>query len=104
VYTGGDVAFISEYAIDQEANSWGMLYEGFPDTDDFHQITLGREVARAELAIIINTTTSAAETLDYWQTEFDHFGWNQKRWADIRGVSRQTVNDRVRGATKSLEE
>ncbi|WP_285254132.1 hypothetical protein [Halobacterium salinarum] len=103
VYAGGDLSYITEYAIDIESNAWGMLYEGFPDVDGLDQIQLGREVARAELAIIINTTKSAAETIDYWQTKLDPIGWNQKNWADIRGVSRQTVNDRVRSAVDSLD-
>lgn len=103
VYAGGDVYYIAEYAVDIESDIWGMLYEGFSDVDGLNQIQLGREVARAELAIIINTTKSAAETVDYWQTEIDITGWNQKRWADTRGVGRQTVNDRVRGAVDSLD-
>lgn len=102
VYAGGDLSYITEYAIDLDSNLWGMLYEGFVDLDGLDQIQLGREVARAELAIIINTTKSAAETVDYWQTKLDPTRWNQKNWADIRGVSRQTVNDRVRSATDSL--
>lgn len=101
VYPGG-VEYIAEYAVDIESNVWGMLYEGFSDVDGLNQIQLGREVARAELAIIINTTKSAAETVDYWQTEIDNTGWNQKSWADARGVGRQTVNDRVRSATDSI--
>jgi len=104
IYAGGDVAYISEYAIDATSDSWGVLYEGFRDVDSYDQITLGREVARAELAIIVNTTKSAADTLDYWQTELEPTGWNQKGWADIRGVSRQTVNDRVRSAVDSVGE
>lgn len=104
IYAGGDVYYITEYAIDKESNTWGMLHEGFPDLNGLDQIKLGREVARAELAIIINTTRSAAETVDYWQTKLDPTGWNQKSWADIRGVSRQTVNDRVRNAVDSLGE
>lgn len=104
VYAGGDLSYITEYAIDIDSNMWGMLHEGFVDLDGLDQIKLGREVARAELAIIINTTKSAAETIDYWQTKLDPTGWNQKNWADIRGVSRQTVNDRVRSAAESLND
>jgi len=104
VYAGGDVSYIAEYAIDEASETWGMLYEGFRDLESYNQITVGREVARAELAIIVNTTKSAADTLDYWQTELEPIGWNQKGWADIRGVSRQTVNDRVRSAVDSLGE
>lgn len=102
VYASGDVYYVAEYAVDIESNVWGMLYEGFSDVDGLNQIQLGREVARAELAIIINTTESAAETVDYWQTKIDITGWNQKAWADVRGVGRQTVNDRVRSAVDSL--
>jgi hypothetical protein len=102
MYAYGDVHFIAEYAIDTESTTWEMLYEGFPDADGLDQINLGREVARAELAIIISNTKSAADTIDYWQTKLDPTGWNQKSWGDIRGVSRQTVNDRVRSAVDSL--
>lgn len=102
VYASGEVEYITEYTVDEEANVWGMLYEGFLDADGLDHIQLGREVARAELALIINTTKSAAETLDYWQSEMGYTGWNQKRWADARGVGRQTVNDRVRSAVDSL--
>lgn len=102
VYTSGEVYYAAEYVIDIESNTWGMLYEG-SGYGGINKIELGRKVARAELAIIANTTASAAETIDYWQTELDADTWSQKRWADVRGVNRQSVNDRVRGAIDSLE-
>jgi hypothetical protein len=104
MYASGDLSYITEYPIDAESNSWGMLYEGFPDVDGLDQIQLGREVARSEMIIIINSTRSAAETVDYWQTKLNPTPLIQKNWADIRGVSRQTVNDRVRSAVDSLGE
>jgi hypothetical protein len=103
VYAGGDVEYITEYTVNDESNLKGMLYEGFLNAGGLDHIQLGREVARAELALIVNNTESAAETLDYWQTEMEYTGWNQKSWADVRGVGRQTVNDRVRSAIDSLD-
>lgn len=104
VYASGEVEYITEYTVDEEANLSAMLYEGSLDADGLDHIRLGREVARAELALIINTTNSAAETLDYWQSEMGYTGWSQKAWADARGVGRQTVNDRVRSAAESLND
>lgn len=67
---------------------------------------IGRFVARAELLLLAHEFESPTETLDYWITEgcdFQEGGLRQSRWADLRGVSRQSVSDRVRSAKKKLD-
>jgi hypothetical protein len=102
VYSGHDVHFVAEYASGEDfTSSGGMLYEGWGDGLD--EIELGRAVAGAEQEIIAHATESAAETIDYWQTELSP-NMSQSRWADTRNVGRQTVNDRVQSARDVLDE
>lgn len=101
LYNGVGVSYVAEYCIG-ESDTWVMLFEGDTPRQQF-ETELTRDVVRTELAIIANATQSAAETIDYWMTEQGGYSWSQSEWAEIRGVGRQTVNDRVRSAADTVE-
>lgn len=116
IYSTGEKHIIAEYTTSE---SGGMLYDGHtiasvPDESDLEpdlldEIELGRAVAEAEQRILIEVTESAAETIDYWHTEVspDSIGFSttsQSKWADVRGVGRQTVNDRVRSTSDKIDD
>lgn len=90
----------------------GAPYEDVVDnageigTDIVREVT--EIIAAARLWLLANRLESPAETLDYWATN-DLGGRStlkpslrQSSWAEIRGVSRQTVSDRVRAAREKL--
>lgn len=117
IFSGGERHIIAEYWTPEFSD---MLYDGHnnpspPDEvelvtpESIDEIELGRSVAEAEQKIIMDATGSAAETIDYWHTEVNPDGRGfqtmlQSRWADVRGVGRQTVNDRVRSASGKIGE
>jgi hypothetical protein len=102
LYNGERLWFIAEYHL-EGADKWVMLYEEDAPWEKFER-TLMRNVIQTELAIIANTTQSAAEAIDYWMTEHDDYmSWSQSQWAEVRGVGRQTVNDRVRSAVDKID-
>ena len=86
-------------------DSWHTVIDHSPE--DITRLDVGRFVARAELSILANELESPTETLDYWIVDGSNYHdsrFSQSRWADIRNVSRQTVNDRVQSARKKLKE
>lgn len=101
VYADGGVKMLAEYDRG-DSRSWDVLYEGWTSNEIPNLFDLGREVASAELAALASETESCADTLDYWQTTIAPNSFKQHRWARIRGVGRQTVNDRVRSASAAL--
>jgi signal recognition particle subunit SEC65 len=72
--------------------------------DDPDPIALGREVARAELAILTHELESAAKTLDYWQSHRQDGWYQQRAWAEVRRKSKQAVGDNVRAAREHIDE
>jgi len=103
VYADGDVRMLAEYDA-ATGSSWHMLFDGRVTGGTPDPIELGREVASAELAVLARATESDADALDYWQTQVAPGGFNQRQWADVRDVGRQTVNDRKRSAENALKE
>lgn len=93
VYAQGDVKILAEY--DDGTGSYAVLYEGRPSLKPPDGIEFGRAVASVELAALASQTGSAAAALDYWQTNREDGFYLQSEWANVRGVGRQTVNDRV---------
>ena len=103
VYADGDMKLLAEYDRG-DSGGWDVMFEGRLSQDAPDPIELGRMAASAELGHIASETESCAETLDYWQTETAPMAFSQRRWGDVRGVGRQTVNDRVGDASDALEE
>lgn len=102
-YTGnGTVLALGEY-IHPGTETWNVLYEGIFPIDDIDPIAIGRKITNVELSYLAAEIGSCAATLDYWQTHPDMGWYSQSEWADLRGVNRQTVNDRVRNAKEQLE-
>lgn len=101
VYANGDVRMTAEYDA-ATGPSWHGLYDGRVERNPPDPIQLGREIASAELAVLARATGSDADALDYWQTQVAPGAFTQQRWADVRGVGRQTVNDRKRSAKEAL--
>ena len=102
-YAGnGDVVVMGEY-IHPGTEAWNVLYEGIFPIDDIDPITIGRKIASVELSYLAAEIGSCAAALDYWQTH-PEIGWySQSEWANLRGVNRQTINDRLRDAKEQLE-
>lgn len=100
VYASGDLGILAEYE-PADGGAYDVLFEGRLSIDSVSGVDLGRQVSAFELAVLANETGSCADTLDYWMTAMH--GLRQREWADIRGVGRQTVNDRVRSARTALE-
>lgn len=102
-YADGDMNLLAGYP-PAGSDSWDVMFEGRLSESTPDPIELGRMVASAELGHIASETKSCAETLDYWQTESAPMPFSQVLWGDVRGVGRQTVNDRVRNAADALED
>jgi len=99
--TEGELAIIAEYD-NPVSQGMGVLYRGIIPWDDVDAIAIGRRISSLELSYLAHQTGSCAAALDYWQTGQD--GWyRQHEWAKIREVGRQTINDRIRHATNSLQ-
>jgi hypothetical protein len=79
-----------------------ILFDAVLPNSDLDPIALTRKLVSIELSWLAHKTGSAAAALDYWQTRQNGGGYKQTSWADIRGVNRQTVNDRVRDAKESI--
>lgn len=96
----GNGAITLEYMLN---NSWQTAIDH--SYSELTMVDIGRYIAKAELSILANELGSNAETLDYWMVEEADYRdpeWDQSRWAEVRGVSRQTVNQRVRDARQKL--
>jgi len=91
VYADGHVRILAEY--DDGRPAWSVLHEDHAEAVD--AIDIGREVAAAELTLLASATGSCAAALDYWQTQERPRPPQQRVWAEMRGVNRQTVSDRV---------
>lgn len=105
LYGSSSIYVIAQYALSENFSDTGREIYSRP-TDEIDEVELGRSVAAAEQEILAYATESAAETLDYWHTELDphmYVSTSQTSWAEIRGVGRQTVSDRVRSAKESFE-
>lgn len=62
---------------------------------------ISRTITCLEVTSLAHELGSCAAVLDYYMTT--HTGWyTQKEWSEIRGVNRQTVNDRNREARQGL--
>lgn len=97
----GDSVIVVEFRMN---DGWHTIIDHHQD--DLTPLNVGRFVARAELSVLANELESATETLDYWivdASEYHDSKFSQSRWASIRNVSRQTVNDRVQSARNKLE-
>jgi hypothetical protein len=103
VYADGDMRIHAEY-LPHRGGSWKTLYEGRLSVTAPDLVDIGREIASAELTYLVHETSSDADALDYWQTHRRDGWYSQSVWADIRGVGRQTVNDRKRSTEKAIEE
>lgn len=55
-----------------------------------------------EFAALFAAGLSTAQALDYWATEYA--GKSQVEWSEIRGVNRQTINDRVTEVREQFDE
>lgn len=90
----GEARLVIEYQID---GGWHTLTDH--EFRELDCVEIGRLVARAELAILVNEIGSATETLDYWITEesgyYSKAKYTQSRWSSARNVSRQSVNQNV---------
>lgn len=80
-----------------------------PSEEGAYELTpvdVGRMVARAEVVLLAAHLGSSAETLDYWMIDGLSPGLRltQEAWGDVRGVSRQAVNENVAAARTKLEE
>lgn len=62
----------------------------------------GQDYFKQQLLILIGADLTAAEAVDYLMVE--KYGSTQARWAESRGVKRQTVSDRVNNAREKLED
>lgn len=102
VYASGEVDILAEFDTGS-GRSWEVLFDGRVSAEKPDAIKLGRQVASAELAILASETGSCADTLDYWQTALSPNAFRQRQWGNIRGVGRQTVNDRRRSAKDTLD-
>jgi len=78
------------------------FYEGTLPSDSLDPVAIGRKVASVELAYLANRTGSCAATVDYWQASKQDGWYRQQEWADVRGVNRQTINDRIRDAGENI--
>ncbi|WP_424016235.1 hypothetical protein ACOZ4N_00260 (plasmid) [Halorientalis pallida] len=91
---------VVEYRMNE---GWHTAIDHHPS--ELHPVDVGRYVARAELSLLANELESPTETLDYWVVEGSDYHdseFSQSRWAKVRNVSRQTVNDRVQSARGKL--
>lgn len=64
---------------------------------------LSRTITRLELTSLAHEFGSCAAVVDYYMTTYTSW-YTQTEWSDIRGVNRQTVNDRNREAKRALEQ
>ncbi|MWV38836.1 hypothetical protein [Natrialba sp. INN-245] len=68
-------------------------------------VDIGRLVAKAELQLLAEQLGSSAATLDYWMVEElpPSLQLTQTEWGEVRGVSRQAVNENVNEAKQQFE-
>jgi len=99
----GETFIIGEYR-HPYTGTWERLYEGIPWVDDIDALTIGRRISSLELSYLAAETGSCAAALDFWQTHPETGWYSQSEWADLRGVNRQTVNDRRRDAREQLKQ
>lgn len=102
-FDSSDIFMAADYNLYHYNRSQVGLFDGFISDYDIDPVDLSRQIVSIELAHLAYKTGSAAATLDYWQTEQGKGWYQQTDWADIRGVNRQTVNDRVRQAKQALD-
>jgi len=100
--TNGRLTIRAEYKPSADT-PWQTLHKSKHPWNDVEPVKLGRKIVSAELSYLAAQTGSCAAAMDYWQTHSQEGFYNQSDWASIRGVNRQTVNDRVRDAEKQLE-
>jgi hypothetical protein len=97
----GGARLVIEYQID---GGWHTMTDH--EFEELDSVEIGRLVARAELAILVNEIGSATETLDYWITEEAAYSstakYSQSRWSGARNVSRQSVNQNVQSVKERL--
>ena len=103
-YSGhGEMTVIGEY-LHPGTEAWDVFYEGLSPFRDIDAINMGRKIASVELSYLTAEIGSCAPALDFWQTHPETGWYRQSEWADLRGVNRQTVNDRLRDAKEQLEQ
>lgn len=100
--TNGRLTVLAEYKPSDDA-PWQRLHRSRHPSDDINPVELGRKIVSAELSYLTAETGSCAAALDYWQTHSRESFFTQSDWADMRGVNRQTVNDRIRDAKEQLK-
>lgn len=98
----GEVTVLGEY-LHPSTEAWDVFYEGMFPFSDIDPIAMGRKIASVELSYLTAEIGSCAPALDFWQTHPETGWYRQSEWADLRGVNRQTVNDRFRDAKEQLE-
>ena len=99
----GEVVVIGECA-HPGTETWDLFYDGTFPFADVDAITMGRKIGSMELSYLTAEIGSCAPALDFWQTHPETGWYQQSAWADLRGVNRQTVNDRLRDAKEQLEQ
>lgn len=98
----GELYILAEYR-NPVTGSPEVLYDDIYPLVDIDVFELNRTVTCLELTSLAHELGSCAAVLDYYMTTYT--GWHtQKEWSAIRGVNRQTVNDRNREARQVLEE
>jgi hypothetical protein len=103
-YSGYGEAFIMGEYRHPYTETWDILYNGIPSIDNIDALTIGRRISSLELSYLAAETGSCAAALDFWQTHPETGWYSQSEWADLRGVNRQTVNDRRRDAREQLKQ
>jgi len=102
-YNGHGEVFVMGECAHPGTDTWDVFYEGMFPFSDIDAITMGRKIAGMELSYLTAEIGSCAPALDFWQTHPETGWYRQSEWADLRGVNRQTVNDRLRDAKEQLE-
>lgn len=77
----------------------------FDPSDDQWTVWARRQMDNrppAEIAPLVNRGLSASEALDYYMVEMGPH--SQTTWAEVRGITPQTVSENVAKARKKLED
>lgn len=88
----------------------GNIFPVHGDEFELSPLQIGRNIAQAELAILVAELGSCAEALDYWVTEEIDYQHRKddsapsEAWHNSRGVTRQAISNNVNSARRKLEE
>lgn len=88
----------------------GEIFPIHGEEFELSPLQVGRNIAQAELAILVAELGSCAEALDYWVTDEVNYQHRKddsapsEAWHKSRGVTRQAISNNVNSARKKLEQ